>query len=159
MPTKKEKRAKATSPKNGSGDDWGAPAKASSKKGGGPSAGVIGAAVVALGKALQSNTTLRNLTLYGNLGDAAGAALGEALRRNSALASLELRGHLRDKSGVALSEALKANTALRTLDLGFDLGEARGRLLGSLVSLGGRVRDISGGALVRLELDSRCAGA
>ena len=48
MPTKKEKRAKATSPKNGSGDDWGAPAKASSKKGGGPSAGVIGAAVVAL---------------------------------------------------------------------------------------------------------------
>ena len=52
------------------------------------------------------------------------------LRRNGALASLELRGHLRDKSGVALSEALKTNTALRTLDLGFDLGEARGRLLG-----------------------------
>ncbi len=77
------------------------------------------AAAVALGEALQSNTTLTTLRFDEGwcVRDAMGFALGTALKTNTALTTLSFFCSVSDAASVAVGEALKSNAALTTLNI------------------------------------------
>jgi len=77
----------------------------------------------AIGKALETNSTLRTLNLINcNIGEQAGQAIGKALETNSTLRNLDLNGcDIGEQAGKAIAKALESNSTLRTLDL-FECG-------------------------------------
>ena len=73
----------------------------------------------AIGRALEKNTTLREINLWNNnLGDEGGAAIGRALEKNTTLQEINLRDNkLGAASGVAIGRALDKNTTLQQINL------------------------------------------
>eukprot|EP00054_Salpingoeca_dolichothecata_P029909 m.238626 g.238626 ORF g.238626 m.238626 type:complete len:1263 (-) comp26567_c2_seq3:111-3899(-) len=72
-----------------------------------------------IGRALRENTALTYLSLsYNNLGEQAGIALGQALQHNSTLMTLVLcTNNLGRKGGIAIGEGLQLNNSLTWLTL------------------------------------------
>ena len=74
---------------------------------------------MAVAGALERNTSLTTLSLWGNrFGDVGGAAVADALERNSTLTTLDLYGNdLGEVGGAAVAGLLERNTTLTRLDL------------------------------------------
>jgi hypothetical protein len=121
----------------------------------------------ALAEALQTNTTLTQLSLNNNkLGDAGGCALAMALQTNTTLTQLDLDvNELGAESSKAMGEALKMNTTLTQLSLNSNqLGDAGGCALAmalqtnttlTQLSLGGNELGDEGGMALADALSGR----
>ncbi len=79
----------------------------------GPSGGT------AIGEMLRSNTSIKQLNLYGNgLESEGGEAIAKALKRNQTLTTLDLGdNHLGDVASTKIAEALKGTTSLTSLQM------------------------------------------
>ena len=85
------------------------------------------AAAASLAEAMKVNTTLTQLVLWkNNIGDAGAASLAEAMKVNTTLTQLDLQhNNIGDAGAASLAEAMKVNTTLTQLDLfGNNIGDA-----------------------------------